>query len=115
MEWNNMEVKENWWSDISEGRFAIDIRLELLKNTSSYVDWIDPFGLQITIEEASPTLFQEFKILADRKQLETLEDIVAYNVARLISDESNLENLQLPRALNRLVATFLDKYSSIYT
>ena len=37
---------------------------------------------------------------------------VAYNVARLITDE---ENFLLPRTLKILVATFLDKYSSKYT
>ena len=80
-------VTENWWSDMSEGRLAIDNRLELLKNTLSFVDWIDPFGnIQITIEEASPTLFQQFTISADRKQLKRLEEIAAYNVARLIKD-----------------------------
>ena len=40
---------------------------------------------------------------------------VAYNVARLITDESDLENFLLPRTLKILVATFLDKYSSKYT
>ena len=102
-------VTENWWSDMSEGRLAIDNRLELLKNTFSYVDWIDPFGnIQITIEEVSPTLFQQFTISADRKQLKRLEEIAAYNVARLITDKSDLENFLLPRTLKRLVAPFLD-------
>ena len=109
-------VTENWWSDMSEGRLAIDNRLELLENTSSFVDAIDPFGnIQITIEEASPTLFQQFTISADRKKLKRLEEIAAYNVARLITDESDLENFLLPRTLKILVATFLDKYSSKYT
>ena len=101
---------------MSEGRFAIDTRLELLKNTSSFVDWIDPFGnIQITIEEASPTLFQQFTISADRKQLKKVGKHCSLHCGKMDNNESNLENLQLPRALNRLVATFLDEYPPIYT
>ena len=89
---------------MSEGRSAINRGLKLLKLKSAFVkDIYDIGNLTITIEESSLTTFQEFKILADIKTLERLKDIVAYNAAR-----SLLDNLLLPRSLNRLIASFLD-------
>ena len=104
-------VTYNWWSDMSDGRTAINRGLKLLKFTSAFVEEIDDIGnLTITIEESSPTIFQEFTILADIKTISRLEDIAAYNVARSLLDNNDLQDLQLPRSLNKLVATFLDSY-----
>ena len=104
-------VTHNWWSDMSEGRTAINRGLKLLKFTSAFVDEIDDIGnIAITIEELSPTIFQEFTIHADIKAINRLEDITAYNVARALLDNTNLEDLQLPRSLEKLVATFLNTY-----
>ena len=96
---------------MSEGRSAINRGLKLLKLESAFVEEIDDIGnLTITIEESSPTIFQEFTIEADTKTLRKLEDIAAYNVARSLLDNNDLDNLQLPRSLNTLVASFLDTY-----
>ena len=104
-------VTDYWWSDMSDGRTAINRGLELLNYTSAFVEEIDEFGnITIEIEESSPTIFQEFTILADIKTISRLEDIAAYNVARLLLDNNDLEDLQLPRSLKKLVATFLDSY-----
>ena len=104
-------VTYNWWSDMSDGRTAINRGLKLLKFTSAFVDKIDDIGnITIIIEESSPTIFQEFTILADIKTISRLEDIAAYNVARSLLDNNDLQDLQLPRSLNKLVATFLDSY-----
>ena len=104
-------VTDYWWSDMSDGRTAINRGLELLNYTSVFVEEIDEFGnITIEIEESSPTIFQEFTILADIKTISRLEDIAAYNVARLLLDNNDLEDLQLPRSLKKLVATFLDSY-----
>ena len=94
---------------MSEGRSAINRGLKLLKLESAFVEEIDDIGnLTITMEESSPTTFQEFTILADIKTFERLEDIEIYNVARSLFDNSDLHNLQLERSLNKLVASFLD-------
>lgn len=107
----NSVVTKNWWSDMSEGRSTINRGLKLLKLESTFVEEIDNIGnLTITIEESSSTLFQEFTILADIKTLNRLEDIAAYNVGRLLLDNNNLQDLHLPRSLNKLVATYLDTY-----
>ena len=93
---------------MSEGRSAINSGLKLLKLESAFVEEIDDIGnLTIKIEESSPTTFQEFTILADIKTLKRLEDIAAYNLARSLLGNSDLDNLQLPRSLNKLVAPFL--------
>ena len=64
-------VTNNWWSDMSEVRSAINSGLKLLKFESAFVEGIDDIGnLTITMEELSPTTFQEFTILADIKTLE---------------------------------------------
>ena len=94
-----------------EERTAINRVLELLKYASAFVEEIDDIGnITIEIEESSPTIFQEFTILADIKTLSRLEDIAAYNVARSLLDNNDLQDFQLPRSLNKLVATFLDSY-----
>jgi hypothetical protein len=104
-------VTNHWWSDMSEGRSAINRGLKLLKLESAFVEEIDDIGnLTITIEESSPTIFQEFTIEADTRTLIRLEDIAAYNVARSLLDNNDLDILQLPRSLNTLVASFLDTY-----
>ena len=102
-------VTNHCWSDISEGKSAMNRGLKLLKSESAFVKEIDDIGnLTITMEESSPTTFQEFTILADIKTFERLEDIEIYNVARSLFDNSDLHNLQLERSLNKLVASFLD-------
>ena len=104
-------VTNNWWSDMSEGRSAINSGLKLLKLESAFVEEIDDIGnLTIKIEESSPTTFQEFTILADIKTLERLKDIAAYNLARSLLENNDLDNLQLPRYLNTLFASFLNTY-----
>ena len=59
-------VTDYWWSDMSDGRTAINRGLELLKYTSAFVEEIDDIGnITIAIEESSPIIFQEFTLLAD--------------------------------------------------
>ena len=67
--------------NMSEGITAINRGLKLCKFTPAFVDEIDDIGnIEITIEESSPTIFQEFTILAHIKTLNILEYIAAYNV-----------------------------------
>lgn len=78
---------------------------------SAFVDEIDDImNISVAIKELSPTIFQEFTILADIKTINRLEDISAYNVVRSLLDSNNLQDHQLLRYLNKLVVTFLDTY-----
>ncbi len=76
-----------------------------------YIEWIDENGnIHINLDEISATLLQGFTITARRRKLRRLKDITAYKVAGLISGKSDINGLQLPKSLNRLVASFLDIY-----
>ena len=91
----------NWWSDISEDGTAIDRGLKILKFTSAF-----EYDRAITIEESSPTTFQEFTIIADIKTLNMLDDIAAYIVARSLLYNNDLHTFQLPKHLNKPVSNF---------
>ena len=123
------EVTTNWWSEFSTWEdfwgiirsgtnlsihkvvSRINESLESLPNSSAYIEWIDENGnIQINLEENLPSLLQEFTIIARRRKLKRLKDIAAYNVARLISDKSDIQELNLPISLNQLVEMFLDEY-----
>ena len=44
----------------------------------------------------------------------TLKQISAYNVAKCILSESDVQNLHIPQSLYKLVSMFLDTYSGDY-
>ena len=48
------------------------------------------------------------------KKLRTVKQIAAYNVAECLSSEEDIEQLQIPQSLNKLVATFLYTYYGNY-
>ena len=65
-------------------------------------------------DETLPTLSQGFEVKAKRKRLRKLKDIAAYNVAKFIVSENDIETLDLPNSLQSLVSKFLDIYSGDY-
>ncbi len=89
---------------VSERRTAINRSLKLLKPTLEFVDVIYDIGRIFTY--IVPGIHNSSR----HKKLNRLEDIAAYNVARLLSDHNNLQELHIPRSLNRQVATSLDTY-----
>jgi hypothetical protein len=126
-------VASNWWADFSTWDdfygilragttlsmhaivTKIESQLELLENNVSYVDLIDDNGnIIIQHDETFPTISQGFKVKAKRKRLRTLKDIAAYNVAKYIASESDIEILEIPHSLHSLVSIFLDTYSGDY-
>jgi hypothetical protein len=126
-------IASNWWTDFSTWKDfygilrtgsqltmhyivrKINIQLELLENSMSYVDVVDDNGnIVIQHDETFPTLAQGFLITAKRKRLRTLKDIAAYNVAKNITSESDVKSLEIPRSLQVLVTKFLDTYSGDY-
>ena len=126
-------VIQEWWADFStwEDLYGILLagtelsmhsmvtkinnQLKLLENGVSYVDMIDDNGnITIQYDETFPTLSQGFEVKAKRKRLRKLKDIAAYNVAKFIVSENDIETLNLPKSLQSLVSKFLDIYSGDY-
>jgi hypothetical protein len=126
-------VASNWWTDFStwDDFFGtlragtklpmhsivtnINIQLELLENSSSYLDLIDDNGnIIIQHDETFSTFAQGFRLKARRKRLRKLKDIAAYNVAKYIASESDVKVLEIPCSLHSLISIFLDTYSGDY-
>lgn len=126
-------VIQKWWADFSTWEdfygilragtelsmhsivTKINNQLTLLESGVSYVDMIDDNGnITIHYDETFPTVSQGFKVKAKRKQLRKLKDIAAYNVAKFIVSENDIETLNLPNSLESLVSRFLDIYSGDY-
>ena len=106
--WREFSTWEDFWGILCSGTnlsihkvvSRINGSLKSLPNSSAYIEWIDENGnIQISLEENSPSLLQEFTIIARRRKLRRLKDIAAYNVARLISDKSDIRELNLPMPL----------------
>ena len=123
-------VARNWWTDFStwEDFYGIlrggkelsmhlivrkiNNQLERLVNNVSYIDLVDENGnITIQYDETFPTISQGFKVTAKRKRLRKLKDIAAYNVAKLIVSQTDLETLDIPHSLISLVSMFLDTHS----
>ena len=93
----------------------VNNQLTVLENSVSYIDLIDDNGnITIQYDETLPTLSQGFEVKAKRKRLRKLKDIAAYNVAKFIVSENDIETLDLPNSLQSLVSKFLDIYSGDY-
>ena len=126
-------VIQEWWEDFSTWEdfygilragtelsmhsimVKINNQLNLLENGVSYIDMIDDNGnITIQYDETFPTLSQGFEVKAKRKRLRKLKDIAAYNVAKFIVSENDIETLNLPKSLQSLVSKFLDIYSGDY-
>ena len=70
--------------------------------------------ISIALHEDFPTLLKGYQILAKRKSLRTLKQIAAFNVAKLISTNIDVQKLEIPQSLYQLIAAFLDTYSGDY-
>ena len=71
--------------------------------------------ISIDLHEEFPTIMKGYQITTKRKRLQTLKEITAYNIAKFISSNSDVQNLQIPLSLYKLVWIFLDTYSGDYT
>jgi hypothetical protein len=93
----------------------INSKLELLENNTSYVDLIDESGnILMQHDETFPNLAQGFLLTAKRKQLRTLKDVAAYNVAKYTESTSDVKVNKIPPCLHNLVSIFSDTYSGDY-
>ena len=93
----------------------IESRFKLIKDGGCYIRGFDKNGnITMFLHEYFPTIMRGYIITAKRKKLRTLKEIAAYNVAKCLSNEEDIKQLQIPRSLYKLVTTFLHTYSGSY-
>ena len=127
------QVAANWWRDFSSWEDFDELQrtgaslsmhlvvneikssFKLIKDGSCTISGIDENGnITMFLHEYFPTIMRGYIITANRKKLKTLKKIAAYNVAECLSSEEDIEQLQIPKSLYKLVATFLYTYSGSY-
>ena len=85
LEWTNFRTQN------TEGETLVDVARKLMIKKM-------PEGAEML----------EYLIQRNRK-VETLAEIAAYNVAKYIGNETDVEQLEIPKCLHRLVTKFFDK------
>ena len=123
----------NWWTEFSSwqdfrallrtgSRLSIHAvienlnqKIEATENTDAYVETIDENGnIEIELSESTEDLLQAFTIRAKRKKLRSLKEVAAYNVAQYLTCHSDVEDLQVPISLRKLVKQFVITFSGDY-
>ena len=94
-------------------------KLEAIEIADAYVETIDENGnIEIELSESTAELLllllQAFTIRAKRKKFRSLKDVAAYNVAHYLSCHSDVEDLQVPISLKKLVEPFVITFSGDY-
>ena len=90
-------------------------KFEAIEIAEAYVETIDENGnIEIELSESTDELLQAFTIRAKRKKLRSLKDFAAYNVAQYLSCHSDVEDLQVPISLKKLVKPFVITFSGHY-
>ena len=90
-------------------------KLEAIEIADAYVETIDENGnIEIELSESTDELLQAFTIRAKRKKLRSLKDVAAYHVAQYLSCHSDVEDLQVPISLKKLVKPFVITFSGDY-
>ena len=126
-------VPLNWWTEFSSwqdfrallrtgSRLSmhtvvenLNHKFEAIEIADAYVETIDENGnIEIELSESTDELLQAFTIRAKRKKLRSLKDVAAYNVAQYLSCHSDVEDLQVPISLKKLVKPFVITFSGDY-
>jgi hypothetical protein len=116
----------NWWMEFSSwqdfrallctgSRLSIHTvvenvnrKLEAIDNVDAYVETIDENGnIEVELSETTDEFLQAFTIRAKRKKLRRLKNVAVYNVSQYLSCHSDVEDLQLPISLRKLVKPFI--------
>ena len=128
---SSLSIPSEWWTGFSSWRIGllrsgiglpihsvvqeIKRRLETIENGTCTINHVSENGnISLDLHEEFPTLRKGYRITAKRKQLQTLKQIAAYNVAKCISYNGDVQRLQIPQSLHQLVSIFLDTYSGDY-
>ena len=128
-----VDVPINWWTEFSTWedyrgllRTGTTLKIhEIVKNFSkpfetvedidAYIENIDENGnLEIGLSENNEYIFQSITIRASRKRLRRLKEIAAYNVGQCLSSEHDVNWLNLPKTLEKLVKKFVNTFSGDY-
>jgi hypothetical protein len=126
-------VPLNWWTEFSSwqdfrallstgNRLSIHTivenlnhKLEAIENVDAYVETIDENGnIEFEPSESTDELLQVFTIKAKRKKLRRLKEFAAYNAAKYLSSQSDVENLQALISLRKIVNLFVVAISGDY-
>ena len=82
---------------------------------NAYIGTIDENGsIEIDISEEHGDILQAFTIRANRKRLRRLKEVAAYNVAQHLNCDEEVDILQIPNSLKKLVRQFVIKFSGDY-
>jgi hypothetical protein len=82
---------------------------------NAYFGTIDENGsIEIEISEEHEEILQAFTIRASRKRLRRLKEVAAYNGAQHLNSDEEVEILQIPNSLKKLVRQFAIKFSGDY-
>ena len=89
--------------------------LEAIESVNAYIGTIDENGsIEIEISEEYGDILQAFTIRASRKRLRRLKEVTAYNVAQHLNCDEEVDILQIPNSLKKLVRQFVIKFSGDY-
>jgi hypothetical protein len=82
--------------------------LEAIESVNAYIGNIDENGsIEIEISEEHGDILQAFTISTSRKLLRRLKEVAAYNVAQHLNCDEEVNILQIPNSLKKLVRQFL--------
>ena len=123
-----LSIPSNWWTGFSSWEdffglmctgtklpihsvvLKVNRSLERVECGICTIDHVSENGdISIDLHEDFPTLMKGYQINANRKQLRTLKQIAAYNVAKCISNNSDVQSLYIPMSLYKIDSIFLDE------
>ena len=127
------DISKNWWTEFSSWQDLrallctgtmlsihrvvnyLNIKFEELNACESTIEMINANGnIEIEVTETIGEIYQSFTLKAKRKRLRRLKEIAAFNVAKHIYSEDDLNILEMPKTLKPLVKTFIISYSGNY-
>ena len=81
----------------------------------AYNENIDENGnIEIEITENNDFILQSFTVKASKKKLKRLKEVVAYNVGQCLCSEHDVNCMNLPKTLEKLVKKFVITFSGDY-
>ena len=83
-----------------------------MENVDAYIETIDDNGNIIV--QVDEDLIQGFTLKGKRRRLRRLSDLAAFNIAQYPKSESDVDCLEVPRNLKKIVKQFLVTYFEDY-
>ena len=113
------DVPFAWWTEFSTWQDKvvqnIQTSFEKINEFDTTLEMIDENGnIELMITLDTEDTFNGFKIKAKRKCLRRLIDIAAFNLAKHLASESDVESLFIPKTLKPIVNKYIITYSRKY-